>query len=127
MKKLVFTSVVFASILPVSAVLAQQKMDDMKGMDMKDMPMKDMPMKNMPMDDQSKVKTHQATGVVKNLDVAKGTVTFAHDPVKSLNWPAMSMTFGVKDKAMLDKLTVGKKFNFEFMQQGSGYVVTDVK
>jgi len=122
MKKAALAGVVLASILPVSGVLAQQKMDDMKGMDMKDMPMK-----NMPSGDQSKAKTHQATGVVKNLDVAKGTVTFAHDPVKSLNWPAMSMTFGVKDKAMLDKLAVGKKFNFEFMQQGSGYVVTDVK
>jgi len=127
MKKAALASVVLASILPVSGVLAQQKMDDMKGMDMKDMPMKDMPMKNMSMGDQSKAKTHQATGVVKNLDATKGTVTFAHDPVKSLNWPAMSMTFGVKDKAMLDKLAVGKKFNFEFMQQGSGYVVTDVK
>ncbi len=122
MKKAALAGVVLASILPVSGVLAQQKMDDMKGMDMKDMPMK-----NMPTGDQSKAKTHQATGVVKNLDVAKGTVTFAHDPVKSLNWPAMSMTFGVKDKAMLDKLTVGKKFDFEFVQQGSGYVVTNLK
>ena len=27
-----------------------------------------------------------------------------HDPIKSLNWPTMIMAFGVKDKAMLDKL-----------------------
>ena len=117
MKKAAFASVVLASILPVSAVLAQQKMDEMKGMDMKDMPMAD----------PSKAKTYQATGVVKRLDAAKGTVTFAHDPIKSLNWPAMSMVFGVKDPAMFGKLAVGKKFNFEFVQQGSAYVVTDVK
>ena len=38
---------------------------------------------------------HPATGVVKSVDRAKGTVTLAHGPVKSLNWPAMTMPFTV--------------------------------
>ena len=70
---------------------------------------------------------HQATGVVKSVDRAKGTVTLAHGPVKSLNWPAMTMPFTVKDKALLEKLQAGNKVEFEFVQQGKEYVITTVK
>jgi Cu(I)/Ag(I) efflux system protein CusF len=37
------------------------------------------------------------------------------------------MGFSVKDKTLLDKLTVGKKVDVEFTQQGSDYVITAVK
>jgi Cu(I)/Ag(I) efflux system protein CusF len=70
---------------------------------------------------------HQATGVVKSVDPAKNTVMLAHDPVKSLKWPAMTMGFTVKDKALLDKLQPGKKVQFEFVQQGRNYIITSVK
>jgi len=70
---------------------------------------------------------HPATGVVKSVDRAKSTVTLAHDPVKSLNWPAMTMPFTVTDKALLEKLQPGKKVQFEFVQQGKDYVITNVK
>jgi Cu(I)/Ag(I) efflux system periplasmic protein CusF len=73
------------------------------------------------------VAAHQATGVVKKVDPKAGTVTLAHDPVKSLKWPAMTMGFTVKDKALLDKLQPGKKVEFEFLQQGKDYVITGVK
>lgn len=43
----------------------------------------------------------------------------------SLNWPAMTMGFAVKDKALLDKLAMGKKV--EFVKEGKGYTVTGVK
>jgi len=65
--------------------------------------------------------------VVKKVDPKAGTVTLAHDPVKSLNWSAMTMGFTVKDKALLDKLQPGKKVEFEFVQQGKDYVITTVK
>ena len=65
--------------------------------------------------------------VVKNVDKNTGKVTLAHGPVKSLNWPAMSMGFSVKDKQILDKLIVGRKVNVEFVKQGSEYVVTAAK
>ena len=70
---------------------------------------------------------HKATGVVKKVDPKSGSVTLAHDAVKSLNWPAMTMGFTVKDKALLDKLAVDKKVEFEFVQQGKDYVITSVK
>ena len=82
---------------------------------------------NMAADTQAPAKTHKATGVVKKLDTAKGSVTLAHGPVPDLKWPAMTMSFTVKDKALLDKLAVDKKVDFEFVEEGKGYVVTAVK
>jgi Cu/Ag efflux protein CusF len=110
---------------------------DMKGMNMKSMDMKNMDakscqdtMKGMDMhqaNKESKAARHKAVGTVKSLDPAAGTVTLAHGPVKSLNWPAMTMGFTVKDKALFDKLSVGKKVDVEIVQQDSKYVITAVK
>jgi len=86
-----------------------------------------MPMDNMSSGSTAKATTHQATGVVKALDTSKGSVTLAHGPVKSLNWPAMTMTFVVKDKMFFDKLAVDKKVTIDFAKQGADYVVTGVK
>ncbi|WP_211470646.1 copper-binding protein [Collimonas humicola] len=93
---------------------------EMKGMDA-------MPMANMNSGSAAKTATHQATGVVKAVDAAKGTVTLAHGPVKSLNWPAMTMTFTVKDKMFFDKLAADKKVTIDFIKQDADYVVTSVK
>lgn len=52
---------------------------------------------------------------------------FAHEPVTSLDWPIMTMSFAVKDRALLDKLAVGKKIEFEFVKEGRSYTVIGVK
>ena len=70
---------------------------------------------------------HEATGVVKSVDAAAGKVTLAHGPVKTLNWPAMTMTFGVKDKGLLDKLGAGQHVHVGFVKQGTGFVITSVQ
>ena len=69
-------------------------------------------------------KAYQASGTVKRVDPATGTVTVAHGAVKDLNWPAMTMTFKVKDKALLDTLAVDRKIKFTFVPQGKNYVIT---
>ncbi len=107
------------------------KSNDMKSMDMKGMTMQqchDM----MHADDKkkgasAKSATHQATAVVKAVEPENGKITLAHEPVKSLKWPAMTMGFMVKDKALFDKLVVNEKVNVSFTKQGSDYVVTSVK
>ena len=72
--------------------------------------------------------THPATGVVKEVDAAKGTVTLAHDPVKSLKWPAMTMDFRVRDKASLATLKPGQKIEFELIEEKKGsYVISRIK
>jgi Cu(I)/Ag(I) efflux system protein CusF len=90
------------------------------GMDMKDRG-------NKPEIQGSKSGTHQMKAVVKAVDMDSGKVTLAHEPIKSLNWPPMTMKFSVKDKSVLDKLAVGQKVEADFVQQGSDYVVTRVK
>jgi Cu(I)/Ag(I) efflux system protein CusF len=89
--------------------------------------MKGMDMKGMDMDKKPQGATHKAVGIVKKIDTDRGAVTLAHGPVQSMNWQAMTMTFGVKDKRLFDKLQADKKVEFEFVQQGSNFVVTAVK
>ena len=99
-------------------VHAQQKADDMKGMKMD-------PAKSA--SKESKPVKHQATGTEKAVDPAKGSVTLAHGPVKSLNWPGMTMGFEVEDKALLAKIKPGDKVQFEFAQKGKNYVIEQIK
>lgn len=73
------------------------------------------------------MSSHRADAVVKEVDADQGKVTLSHGPVKSLGWPAMTMGFKVKDKALFDKLGVGKKVHVEFKQENADYVVTSVK
>jgi Cu(I)/Ag(I) efflux system protein CusF len=75
----------------------------------------------------TKAAVHQATGVVKNVDAGSGKVTLEHGPVKTLNWPAMTMSFGVKDKGLLERLRVGQRVQVEFQELGGSYVISSVK
>ncbi len=109
-----------------TVTVAQMKGMENKDMDMKGMEKKGMGMKGMEKKD-AKGAVHKATGVVTKVDAAKNRVTIKHEPVQSLNWPAMTMAFTVKDKAMLEKMSKDRKIDFEFVQQGKDYVVTAVK
>ena len=98
--------------------------DGMKGMDMKE-GMKDMSPSGMAKD--AKPGKHVAKGTVKSVDAKAGTVTLDHEPVKSMNWPSMTMSFKVRDQALMDKLGQGKKVEVEFEQRGKDYVITGAK
>lgn len=54
----------------------------------------------------------QGVGVVKAVDIASGTVTIDHQPIKSFNWPGMNMMFKVSDPAILKNAAVGNKVEF---------------
>ncbi len=95
--------------------------EDMQGMDSKGPAMQDMRASSSP------APTHHAAGTVKRLDAAKGSVTISHGAVKTLNWPAMTMTFSVKDKALLSLLAEGKKVRVDFVQEGSDYTIVKVQ
>lgn len=105
-----------ALISPAAVAIAQS--GGMKGMDMDK--------KSMSSAEKAPA-LHKAVGIVKKVDPKAGTVTLAHEPVKSLNWPAMNMAFKVQDKTMLDKLTVGKKVEVEFQPVGKDHVITSMK
>jgi len=65
----------------------------------------------------------EGVGVVKKVDAKAGTVTIDHDPIKALNWPAMTMPFKVSDKALLAKMKPGAKVRFQL----DGQTITDVR
>jgi len=116
MKRLIGLSAVLAlSLVTIPLSRAQ----GMGGMDMKGM--------DMGKDKKSESKTHKGAGTVKKVDPAGGKVTIAHGPIPTMKWPAMNMTFTVKDKALLAKFSQHKKVEFEFVQQGSDYVITSAK
>jgi len=72
-------------------------------------------------------RPHQAVGVVKSVDAKKGTVTLAHEPIASLGWPAMTMTFKAQDAKILESLSAGKKVEVEFVERGREHVIVKVK
>ncbi len=75
----------------------------------------------------SQQTAHMAQGIVKAVNVKGGEVTIAHGPIKTLNWPAMTMSFMVQDQALFKKLVVGKKVDFEIVAYDKGYLVNAVK
>ena len=115
----------FTSAIALILALSTSCFGTAQSADMKDMDMKGM--SNKPDTNGPEAATHKTTAVVKGVDAANGKVKLAHEPIKSLNWPAMTMEFSAKDPALLDKLAVGKKVEVEFVQQGSDYVITAVK
>jgi len=116
MKRLIVVSAVLALSV---ATIPSSRAQGMGGMDMKGM--------DMGKDKKSESKTHKGAGTVKKVDPAGGKVTIAHGPIPTMKWPAMNMTFTVKDKALLAKFSQDKKVEFEFVQQGSDYVITSAK
>jgi Cu(I)/Ag(I) efflux system protein CusF len=104
-----------------------QSMDMSKCKDMMGKDKKGMEMKGMSADKKSEAQSHKGVGTVKKVDPASGKVTIAHGPIPTMKWPAMNMTFTVKDKALLGKLSQDKKVEFEFVERGSDYLITSVK
>lgn len=116
-------SIVFFTILSASAGIAHAQSGGMKGMEMKD-GMKGMDTKG---DKAAAGKVHKASGKVTKVDKEKGSVTIAHGPVASMNWPSMTMTFKAKDKAMLGKVKNGDQVEFSFVESGRDHTITEIK
>lgn len=63
-------------------------------------------------------------GEVKKIDRAHGKLTLAHNEIKALDLPAMTMAFRVKDAAMLEKVQVGDRVRFAAEKVAGQYTVT---
>jgi Cu(I)/Ag(I) efflux system periplasmic protein CusF len=62
-------------------------------------------------------------GEVRKIDKAAGTVTIKHGPMPKFDMPAMTMAYGVKDKAMLNQLKPGDKIKFDIDGVGGKFTV----
>lgn len=66
-----------------------------------------------------------AEGEVKKVDKGAGKVTIKHGPLVSLDMPAMTMVFRVKDPAMLDEVKAGDNIRFKADKVQGAYTVTE--
>lgn len=91
---------------------------------MGNMPMQNMPgMKGM----QASPGEAQGVGVVEAIDPQKGTVTLKHQAIKSIHWPAMTMTFRVASPAVLQGVKSGEHVRFGLHPAGMKSTVTWIR
>ena len=66
-------------------------------------------------------------GEVRKVDMEYKKITIKHGEIKNLDMPGMTMVFGVKDAALLDKIKTGDKVKFSAEKSGGAIVVTDIQ
>lgn len=66
-------------------------------------------------------------GEVRRIDKETGKITIKHGEIKHMEMPGMTMIFVVKDKALLDKTTVGAKIQFMVTNENGQLTITDLQ
>ncbi|MEW6689262.1 MAG: copper-binding protein [Pseudomonadota bacterium] len=66
-------------------------------------------------------------GEVRKVDRDAKKITLKHGPIKSLDMPAMTMVFQVKDPAMLEQVKPGDKVKFQAEKLGGALTVTAIE
>ncbi len=70
---------------------------------------------------------HQAQGVLKAIN-EDGTVSIAHEPIKSLGWPGMTMDFALANSALVEGIQPGSAISFEIVERKPGeFVITKLQ
>jgi Cu/Ag efflux protein CusF len=69
--------------------------------------------------------THRAEGTIASVDASAGTVEISHGPIATLSWPAMTMAFKARDKAMVQGLKPGERVEFELAEEAAGEFVVE--
>ena len=81
----------------------------------------------MPMDGKAVTDSHQGKGTINSVDAKAGKINLSHEPIASLDWPAMTMDFDVQDKASLTNLKPGQKVIFKLIEARKGkYVISEI-
>ncbi|WP_050478411.1 copper-binding protein [Herbaspirillum rhizosphaerae] len=86
----------------------------------------DMGNMNMGKSDSAEKVAH-GVGVVKDIDTKQNTIILSHQPIKELNWSAMTMAFKVSDEKLLKGVKVGDQVSFDLKGSGMSPVVTAIR
>ena len=65
-------------------------------------------------------------GEVKKIDKPAGRITLKHAEIKAFDMPGMTGAYKVKDPAMLDKVQVGDRVQFNLDRVDSVYTITKI-
>lgn len=66
-------------------------------------------------------------GEVRKIDKDAGKITIKHGDIKHMDMPGMTMVFVAKDKALLDKTSVGAKIQFMVTNENGQMTATDIQ
>ncbi len=66
-------------------------------------------------------------GEVREIDKDAGNITTKHVEIKHMEMPGMTMVVVVKDKALLEKTSVGAKIQFMATNENGQMTVTDIQ
>jgi Cu(I)/Ag(I) efflux system protein CusF len=67
-------------------------------------------------------------GEIRRINKETKRITLRHGEIKSLEMPAMTMAFGVRDPKMLEDLKVGDKVRFQAIKDPNGeLIVTSIR
>ena len=66
-------------------------------------------------------------GVVQRVDKPRGVVTLKHGDIVNMGMPAMTMSFNVADKKMLDNVKTGDKVRFRVENVSGAPTVTRIE
>ena len=66
-------------------------------------------------------------GEVRKVDKDAKKITLRHGPMPSLDMPAMTMVFQVKDPAILDQVKAGDKVKFQAEKLGGAFTITKLE
>lgn len=64
--------------------------------------------------------TAAARGIVRSIDGEARTVTIEHGPVPEMNWPPMTMAFGLRSERQLRDIRPGNRVEFSFAREREG-------
>lgn len=69
----------------------------------------------------------KAEGEIRKVDPATRKITIKHGELKSLDMPAMTMVFQVKDPAMLEQVKAGDRVTFRAEKINGAFTVTEIE
>lgn len=72
-------------------------------------------------------KLHTGSGRITQVDARSGELEMQHEPIPSLEWPAMTMEFEVKDPAILKGLKPGQQVEFDLIKEDGGFPVVAIR
>jgi len=71
---------------------------------------------------------HEASGVIKSIDMTAKKITISHGPIKTLGMMGMTMAFAVYDPAMIDDVKKGNKIDFVVeVDKSGGFTIMELE
>ncbi len=76
-------------------------------------------------------QSHAGAGRVLSINPGdangKPSITLAHGPISSLQWPSMTMTFGIDSPGLLNGMQKDDTVAFQFVKSKDGWVITHLE